>query len=339
MDDGYVKSGIRGRAKEIATRELGLRTEQDLDRSRTRLIDAERFTAIDRAILKRAREQVVTHKEQTREAPELKKALQESKRTNRLIGEVADPVAQDILARLSQGVGLLETELSSLGIGPLKPLAGGASAVVLDAGNKVVRLTDRPIFARPEIADVLQADYAGNIAGLGWEVLPKADTSNITETDVNIMFERLSKQGYVFADPGTDNLGRVNGRLVVIDPGAIQAQDRSQQKNVPIRETLNYLPQKNKALVVTYEGKISDNPRAQDQRLQEMGRLQTLAAMGLAEKTGPKTWQFSPDTEVALRQLQRSKDIIKTRAHERTQNQQRQFVGRIDEIERMRGRS
>jgi type IV secretory pathway VirD2 relaxase len=148
MDDDYVKTGIRQRAKEIATRHLGLRTEQDLTRSRERLIDAERFTAIDRAILKRAE----------------------------------------------------------------------------------------------------------------------------------------------------DN-------------------------------------------TVTYENKIPDSTRAQDQRLQEMGRLQTLAAMGLAEKTGPKTWQLSPDTEVALRQLQRSKDVIKTRAHEHTQSKQRQFVGRIDEIERTRGRS
>lgn len=149
MDDSYVRSGIRGRAKEIATRELGLRTEQDLNRSRERLIDAERFTTIDRAILKKA---------------------------------------------------------------------------------------------------------------------------------------------------GNDN-------------------------------------------TVTYENKIPDSPHTQEKRLQEMGRLQTLAAMGLAEKTGPKTWQLSPDTEKALRQLQTSKDIVKSQAHEHVQNKQRQFVGRVDEIERTRGRT
>ncbi len=44
----YIREGMRGRASEIITRELGLRTEQDMSRALERQVDAERWTDIDR---------------------------------------------------------------------------------------------------------------------------------------------------------------------------------------------------------------------------------------------------------------------------------------------------
>ncbi|MGD9471709.1 MAG: relaxase/mobilization nuclease domain-containing protein [Novosphingobium sp.] len=44
----YIREGMRGRASEIVTRELGLRTEQDIGRALERQVDAERWTDIDR---------------------------------------------------------------------------------------------------------------------------------------------------------------------------------------------------------------------------------------------------------------------------------------------------
>ena len=54
IDREYVRTGIRTRSQEIASRELGLRLEPELLRSRGETIDKERWTEIDRALQRRA---------------------------------------------------------------------------------------------------------------------------------------------------------------------------------------------------------------------------------------------------------------------------------------------
>lgn len=48
----YIKNGMRNRAQEIASRELGLRTEQDIAQQRNKEISQERVTSLDREIAK-----------------------------------------------------------------------------------------------------------------------------------------------------------------------------------------------------------------------------------------------------------------------------------------------
>jgi len=50
----YVRSGIRARSQEIATRELGPRLEPEILRARERAIRRERWTEIDRALERKA---------------------------------------------------------------------------------------------------------------------------------------------------------------------------------------------------------------------------------------------------------------------------------------------
>jgi len=50
----YISHGIRNRAEDLATRELGLRKQADIDASVQRELGAERFTAVDRALLRDA---------------------------------------------------------------------------------------------------------------------------------------------------------------------------------------------------------------------------------------------------------------------------------------------
>lgn len=50
----YIRSGMRARASEIITRELGPRTEIDIRRSLEKQVDAERWTDIDRALVRSA---------------------------------------------------------------------------------------------------------------------------------------------------------------------------------------------------------------------------------------------------------------------------------------------
>ena len=54
IDREYVRTGIRARSQEIASRELGLRLEPEMLRAREETIDKERWTEIDRALERRA---------------------------------------------------------------------------------------------------------------------------------------------------------------------------------------------------------------------------------------------------------------------------------------------
>jgi type IV secretory pathway VirD2 relaxase len=54
IDADYIKSGIRERSAEVASRELGLRSERDIVDARGRAIERMQFTEIDRALLRRA---------------------------------------------------------------------------------------------------------------------------------------------------------------------------------------------------------------------------------------------------------------------------------------------
>ena len=55
IDADYIKSGIRERSAEIASRELGLRSERDILDARGRVVERIQFTEIDRALIRRAK--------------------------------------------------------------------------------------------------------------------------------------------------------------------------------------------------------------------------------------------------------------------------------------------
>lgn len=57
IDRDYIKSGLRDRAQDLVTLELGPRTELDIRRSLQRQIEADRWTQLDRQLLRDANEQ------------------------------------------------------------------------------------------------------------------------------------------------------------------------------------------------------------------------------------------------------------------------------------------
>ncbi|KGE10491.1 toxin [Burkholderia gladioli] len=144
-----------------------------------------------------------------------------SRNVPNLGGHYPDPVAQDIAN--SPHFAALEARLRALGLTHLTPLDAGASSVVLAADDKhVVRLGTGELVQRPKIPEVLQPVASGEAGSLRYEVMPRADTRGITPADADRMAAALERQGYHWGDKGADNLGVINGRVVVLDPGGIQ---------------------------------------------------------------------------------------------------------------------
>ena len=149
-------------------------------------------------------------------------ALNASTRETRW-GTVPDPVAREVLN--SRSIHDLDRELAALGMKDLQPLSAGASSVVLQTGGKVVRVGVGEPAPRPNIPEVLQAEQSGSVGYLRYEVLPRVETHGITPADVQQLHGQLKSRGYEWGDAGPDNAGKLDGRLVVTDPGGISRAD------------------------------------------------------------------------------------------------------------------
>jgi hypothetical protein len=103
------------------------------------------------------------------------------------------------------------------GVAPLKD-GYGTSSIVLDAGDKVVRLSPYGLRAASKIPEYVKPLAAMESKGIGAEIMPKLDTANITQADVETMQAKLAKRGLVWPDGGVDNLGRdAKGKLHILD--------------------------------------------------------------------------------------------------------------------------
>ena len=164
----------------------------------------------------------------------LEKILLAATRIAPPIGVVPDPVAQDLLA--SSALKKIDQELARLGLKNLSPLGAGASSIVLDAGDKVVRLGLGELVERPTSPNILQPEAMGTIEGVRFEVLPKVDIANISEDEVQALKAELRVQGIEWGDDAPDNMGRYEGRLVVTDPGGVKVVGAPQQQQPPRAE-------------------------------------------------------------------------------------------------------
>lgn len=158
-----------------------------------------------------------------------------------MVGEpVPDPIAQDLLA--SPGLASVCAQLHAHGIDTMQPLGYGASSVVLDAcDGRVVRLGFGALVALPPIPEVLQPLASGTAGHVRFEIMPRADTHGMTDADVRDVAARLAQRGYEFSDAGPDNIGRIDGRVVVIDPGAVSDQLRQRSDDEKKRPS-RYIP-------------------------------------------------------------------------------------------------
>lgn len=103
------------------------------------------------------------------------------------------------------------------------------------AGNKVIRIGpggDLPV--REDTEEMIKPLSKGHDNFWHWEIMERADTTSITEADVVQMHDLLAAKGLEFTDAGPDQLGRVEGKLLVLDPGGIRPiEPREPSRKVP----------------------------------------------------------------------------------------------------------
>ncbi len=139
-------------------------------------------------------------------------------------GEVVpDPIAGYLLSK-KDALKSIEKYLHGKGFLHIKPLTNGhgMSAVVLDAGDHVVRLSAMHPSAKPEHRLVLKPLLREVIEGVSVIVSKKLRTDTITDDDVTRVQQELTNDGYIWDDAGRDNLGKdEEGNVFVLD-GSVQ---------------------------------------------------------------------------------------------------------------------
>ncbi|KQN96805.1 hypothetical protein [Paenibacillus sp. Leaf72] len=155
---------------------------------------------------------------------ELKKGLSEMKRSVRW-GLVPDVVAHEILKvierdNLAASIGSYLIEQGCL---YLKPLGAGTGSVVFEITEGMILRLGVGI-----LKPVIESEYVNQpicqkqFGLIRVEIYPKLITKDISDSDVTKLTVLLSSMMIQFIDPGTDNIGKdTNGRLKVIDPGAV----------------------------------------------------------------------------------------------------------------------
>ena len=135
-------------------------------------------------------------------------------------GEQEDPIAKALVGSKSFDA-VLDLAAKDGVSKVIGVLGAGASSIILDTDKGALRLGNGRLAAPTKSAHVIRPLKQGQAGDVRYELMPKADTSNITEADVETIKAALGKDGLSFSDPGVDNLGRVNGKLVVLDPGSV----------------------------------------------------------------------------------------------------------------------
>ena len=123
----------------------------------------------------------------------LQAALRKAARRPSTDLDKAPHIARRLLAM--PGLADVAAQLATAGIRCLTPMSGDAAAILLDAGTQVVRLSPTAPYHPAGIPELLQADQIGRCGQMTWEILPKAETADITHADVTLMARALEARG------------------------------------------------------------------------------------------------------------------------------------------------
>ena len=116
----------------------------------------------------------------------------------------------------------------------------GSNSIIIKAGDKIIKLheeerdSDFNIMDHPMIlSPIIRKNISTNAEQpLCIEVQEEVDTENITEKDVLEAYKKLREAGIKWCDPRIKNLGRKDGKLVILDLDYIFKSDDSRAKLV-----------------------------------------------------------------------------------------------------------
>lgn len=149
-----------------------------------------------------------------------------------VIEKARQPVARNLLSSL-QGVNLntaLARELRSASPQEVfsliprgaQPIGAGREALVLKTDDAVFRIS-RSASERPAAVKDLVLPADSVTRGTGWQIekMPYLSERVLDPRKINQLTRELKERGFYFIDKHNGNMRLLNGRAVVIDPGAV----------------------------------------------------------------------------------------------------------------------
>ncbi len=293
----YIKEGVRQRAREAVTKQIGYRTERDVAEALERQITQQRFTDIDRSILSITMVDGVPIATKDSLSTGYTKGDKPGQQQSQP-GEQASP-KKSVLPR--DAVKLMEHGQAPYQFDPNNKDSYFARLQMQNGQERVVWGVD--IERCLEEGDVGTGDWiklerGGKVAVHVSEIDPE------TGKEVTKEAHRIDWDVKKYEAPEEDRSVEIE-----IDEGPAAGPHRaadapkSQKKKDP---SLG---------VVSFKGlPVPSDPAQKTQRVNQIRRLGELEKMGLAQKVDELTWKVNPALESALREMQKSQDRLKTMA-------------------------
>lgn len=92
---------------------------------------------------------------------------------------------------------------------------------MLSLGDTIVKLGFGARKDRVPLDVVIPVLDSGSIGFLQYVIQPRADTDNVTNEDLSFIVKALDDKGFHWGDAGLDNIGKYEGKILIIDDEGI----------------------------------------------------------------------------------------------------------------------
>jgi len=273
----YIARGLRARAAELATLELGPQSVQELRTRLAREVDAERWTRLDRALRSAADANGVI---------DLRPPAQNEQRN-----QPRNPARELMIGRAQR----LERMGLAQAIGPAQwRLADDAEATLRQLGERgdIVRTMQRAYTAARQPRAVAEfalpdGDQAPTIIG---RVIDKGLADELTGSGY-LVVDGTDGRGHYVRLAALADLDEVSiGGIVAVAPARPKPADRTIAQLAAANHGL-YQPEQHRAQL-TRDGEVSDPAAIIEAHVR---RLEALRRRGLVERFSDGRWSVSPD--------------------------------------------
>jgi type IV secretory pathway VirD2 relaxase len=278
LDRGYISNGLRGRAQELATEELGPRHQLDVRRTYAKEITQDRFTALDREIERRAKDNHVELCSAAQQGPIDRSTL------------VARLRHLEVL-RLAERLSPTSWKLTERWQEPLREL-GSRGDILKQIHAAISGDPARYHIVRPGQAVQTHSPVGSQV--LSGRVASKGLSDELKGTFYAVIETPTGRAYHVPLDPRAAETMR---------PGDIVSF--TTKPEAPVRPVDRQIADVARAQggVFTLERPADNAPHPHERRLRELERL------GLATPEAPHRWKVSPNLLQGLAERQRDTPV------------------------------